>query len=65
MEIIRLFVEFPRNFLLEKFPTYKAKRCVIKGCLLYVVNIQNFEEEKKHKIEGSPVLNEFKDVFLE
>ena len=36
-----------------------------KGCKLFAVNLWDLESEREQRIEDFPVLEEFKDVFLE
>ena len=40
----------------------QTKKCIRKGCKLFVVNIQDIEVEIEQHIEEFPVLAEFKDV---
>ena len=43
----------------------QAKKCVRKGCKLFVVNIRDIEAEREQHIEEFPFLVTFKDIFLE
>ena len=48
----------------RQISTLQEKKCVRKGCKLFVVNIQDIESDREQCIEYFPVLKIFKDVFL-
>ena len=50
-----------RKVSLRFISTMKVKRCMRKGCRLYVVEAVN--ERKGRSLDQYPVLSEFKDVF--
>ena len=43
----------------------QEKKCVRKGYKLFAMNIQDVESDREQRIEYFPILEEFKDVFLE
>ena len=55
----------PKKFSVRKISTLQAKKCVRKGCKLFAVNIRDIESDREQRIQDFPVLEEFKDVFLE
>ena len=56
----------PRTISFRKISTLQIKRCVRKGCKVFVVHvIDNEKEENKKDIENFLMLQEFQDVFQE
>ena len=53
----------PKKVSIRKISALQAKKCIRKGCKLFVVNIQDLEPEREQSIEDFLVLVEFKDVF--
>ena len=55
----------PNKVSVIQISALQAKKCVRKGCKLFAVNIQDVESDREQRIEEIPILEEFKDVFLE
>ena len=55
----------PKKFFVRQNSALQAKKCVRKGCKLFVVNIQDVESDREQHIEYFLVLENFKDVFPE
>ena len=53
----------PKKVSIRQISTLQEKKCIMKGCKLFAVNIQDVEAERKQQIEDFSVLMEFKDVF--
>ena len=53
----------PKKVSVRQISALQAKKCVRKGCKLFVVNIKDVESGREQCIEEFPVLEEFKDVF--
>ena len=54
-----------KKVFIRKISSLKAKKCIGKGCKMFVVNIRDKESEREQPIEDLPVVDEFKDVFPE
>ena len=55
----------PKKVSVRQISSLQAKKCVRKGCKLFAMNIWDVESDREQRIEDFPVLEEFKDVFLE
>ena len=55
----------PKKVFVRQISTLQAKKCVRKGCKLFVVSIWDVEPDREQCIEYFPILEEFKDMFLE
>ena len=55
----------PKKFYVRQISSLQEKKCVRKGYKLFVVNIRDIECDRETRIEGLPILEEFKDVFPE
>ena len=55
----------PKKFFVRQISALQIKKCIRKGCKLFVVNIQDIEAEREQYIEEFPVLVYFMDVFPE
>ena len=55
----------PKKVSIRQISSLQEKKCVRKGYKLFAVNIRDIESDRKQCIEYFPVLEEFKDVFLE
>ena len=54
----------PKKVSVRKIFSLQAKKCVRKGCKLFVVNIRDADSDREQHIEDFLVLENFKDVFL-
>ena len=57
-------MHFKESFYKENI-ALQANKCIRKGCKLFAVNIRDIESDREQCIEYFPILEEFKDVFLE
>ena len=55
----------PKKVFARKISTLQAKKCIRKGYKLFAVNIRDIESDKEKRIEDFPILEQFRDVFLE
>ena len=50
----------------RKISTMQFKKCINKGCEVYVVQVTNLlEKERKASLEDFAVLHGFRDIFVE
>jgi hypothetical protein len=60
------YKESKNQFLSRKISTMQLKKCINKGCQVYVVKVTNLlGEERKPSLEYFAVLRGFRDVFVE
>lgn len=52
-----------RVVLVRQISAMQVKKCVRKGCTLYVSRVLDSIEENKLELENFVVLREYKDVF--
>ena len=55
----------PKKIFVRQISALQEKKCIRKGCNLFVVNIQDVKYEREQQIEDFLVLVDFKDVFPE
>ena len=55
----------PKKVFARKIYSLQEKKCIRKGCKLFVVNIWDIEAEREHQIQYFLILVELKDVFPE
>ena len=53
----------PKKVLVRQISSLQAKKCIRKGCKLFVVNIWDIEAEREHHRKDFLILVELKDVF--
>ena len=56
----------PKKVITRKIYAFQLIKCARKGCSLFIVHItETNDDETKPSLEDLPLLNEFKDIFLE
>ena len=55
----------PKKVSVRQISSLQEKKCIRKGCKVFVVNIQDIEFMREHRIEDFPIHVKFKDVFPE
>ena len=55
----------PKKVPVRQISALQAKRCVRKGCNLFALNIRDVDSDREKCIEEFPILEKFKDMFLE
>ena len=53
----------PKKVFVRQISALQAKKCMRKGCKLFVVNIRDIQSEREQRIENFLILVYFKDVF--
>lgn len=61
---LTIVVGIPSVVSVGQFSTVQVKKCVIKGCTLYVIHVLKNQEENKSYLDNFFVLWEYKDEFL-
>ena len=54
-----------KKVYVRQISSLQAKKCIRKGCKLFVVNSRDIESNREQHIEEFSILEEFKDVLLE
>ena len=57
--------DIPNKVYVRQISALQSKKYIRKGCKLFAVNIWDIESDKEQCIEDFPILEQFRDVFLE
>ena len=55
----------PKKVSVRQIFSLQVKKCVRKGCKLFVVNIRDIEFDREQRIEYFPIIEEFNNVLPE